>query len=225
MSPLLAEYIGSLAATLTYDSRPLLQEGGQAYYLQTLTRTRVVLDAETASPDLIPNDFDYRRYSLLIDRQQRTFNFGLTTILAQGAIATGQVPPQAYVAVDFGMQTYTFQSNGFNTLNETNFYGTRAAMLAVRHDFDRLLFAKIGLPLPITLSVHGGVFWTDFANQTPAPGGALQHTDAGAYSELGFGLGNLTPFLSPLNFAAYFTWQLSSYSTSRFAVGFGLTSL
>ena len=229
-NPLITEgRLRSLAASLSYDSRPLLQEAGHAYYLQTLTRTRVVLDAEVASPDLIPNDFDYRRYSLLIDRQQRTFNLGLTTIVAQGAIATGQVPPQAYVAVDFGMQTYTFQNNGFNTLNETNFYGTRAAMITVRHDFDRLLFAKTGLPLvrdlPVTVSIHGGVFWSDFANHTLAPGEALQYTDSGAYSELGFGFGNLTPFLSPLNLAAYFTWQLSSYSTTRFAVGFGLTHL
>ena len=158
--------------------------GASAYYLQTLTRTRIVLDAEAASPNLIPNDFDFRRYSLRIDREQRTFNLGLTTIVAQGAIATGNVPPQNYVAVDFGMQTYTFQSNGFNTLNENNFYGTRAAMLAIQHDFDRLLFAKSRLPLvrdlPLTLSIHGGVFWTDFANHTLAPGESLQYTDCRA---------------------------------------------
>ena len=36
----------SLFGSLTYDSRPLLEEGGQAFYLQTLTRTRVVLDRQ-----------------------------------------------------------------------------------------------------------------------------------------------------------------------------------
>ena len=219
----------SLSGTLTYDSRPLLQEGGQAFYLQTLARTRVVLEVEAAAPSVIPNDFDFRRYTLLIDRQQRTFNLGLTTILAQGGIATGHVPPQSYFSVDFGMQTYTFQDNGFNTLNETNFSGTRAAMVVVRHEFDRLLFAKSRIPLvrdlPITLSVHGGVFWTDFANHTPNQGDDLLRTASTPYGELGFGAGNLTPFISPLNLAAYFTWQLSSYSASGFAIGFGLTRL
>ena len=224
----------SVSGTLTYDSRPLLQEGGQAFYLQTLTRTRVVFDAEAALPGVIPNDFDFRRYSLLIDRQQRTLNLGLTTILAEGGIATGHVPPQRYFVVDFGMKALTFQGSGFNTLRETSFAGTRAAMIALRHDFDRLLFAKSGIPLvrdlPLTLSIHGGVFWTDFKNQPPAPDDSLRYTRSTPYSELGFGLGNLTPFLSPFNMAAYFTWNLSPYHTglyrtNRFAFGFGFTRL
>jgi Family of unknown function (DUF5686)/Carboxypeptidase regulatory-like domain len=219
----------SLSGTLSYDSRPLLREGGQAFYLQALTRTRVTVDAEVASPGLIPNDFDFRRYSLMIDRQQRTLNLGLTSIMAEAGIATGTVPPQRYFVVDFGMRTLTFQGSGFNTMRENSYAGTRAAMLALRHDFDRLLFAKSGLPLvrdlPFTLSVHGGVFWTDFANHTPAEGDALLQTAHTPYSELGFGLGNLTPFLSPFNIAAYFTWQLSSYPTSRWVLGFGFTRL
>jgi hypothetical protein len=224
----------SVLGTLTYDSRPLLEEDGQAFYLQTLTRTRVVLDMEAASPSLIPNDFDFRRYSLLLDRQQRTLSLGLTTIMAEGGIATGHVPPQRYFVVDFGMRTLTFQGSGFNTMRETSFAGTRAAMIALRHDFDRLLFAKSGIPLvrdlPITLSIHGGAFWTDFKNQPSISGDAIAHTGSAPYSELGFGLGNLTPFLSPFNVAAYFTWNLSpyhtgQYHTNRFAFGFGFTRL
>ena len=236
LNPLVTDgRLRSVTGTLTYDSRPLLQEGGQAFYLQTLTRTRVVVEAEAASPRMIPNDFDFRRYSLLIDRQQRTLNLGLTTILLEGGIATGTVPPQRYFVVDFGMKgLLTFQDQGFNTLSESNFGGTRAALMVVRHDFDRLLFAKSRIPLvrdlPITLSIHGGVFWTDFKNHPPAPGDSLPHTGSTPFSELGFGLGNLTPFLSPLNMAAYFTWNLSPYRTgpyhtNRFAFGLGFTRL
>jgi hypothetical protein len=207
----------------------LLQEGGQAFYLQTLTRTRVTFDVEAAAPGLIANDFNFRRYTLLIDRQQRTLNLGLTTIVFDGGIATGRVPPQRYLVVDYGMNALTYQGSGFNTMHQTSYAGTRAAMIAVRHDFDRLLFAKSGIPLvrdlPLTLSVHGGMFWTDFANHESDPGDALLHTAPTPYSEIGFGLGNLTPFLSPVNIAAYFTWQLSSYPTSRFAFGLGFTRL
>jgi hypothetical protein len=137
------------------------------------------------------------------------------------------VPPQRYVTVDFGMQTLTYQRNGFNTLREANYTGTRGALVAVQHDFDRLLFAKSGLPLirqlPFTFSVHGGVFWTDFIDHLASPGDSLFATARKPYSELGFGLGNITPFLSPFNLAVHFTWQLSAYPTNRFRLGFGFT--
>ena len=54
------------------------------------------------------------------------------------------------------------------------------------------------------------------------PGDSLLVAAPRAYSEVGFGLGNLTPFLSPFNLAAHFTWQLSSYPTSRFAFALSL---
>jgi len=219
----------SLRATLTYDSRPLLQEGGRTYHFQTLTWTEVTLETEVAAPSLIPTDFDYQWYWLAIERKQRTLNLGLTSIRAVGGIANGNVPPQRYFVVDYGMRALTFQEGGFNTLGLNNFSGTRAALLVVEHDFDRLLFAKSGLPVvrdcPFTLSVHGGVFWTDFVNHTPVPGDDLLNVANTPYGELGFGLGNLTPFISPFNLAAYFSWQLTSYSTQRFQLTFGLTRL
>jgi hypothetical protein len=43
------------------------------------------------------------------------------------------------------------------------------------------------------------------------------------YTEVGFSLGNLTPFLSPFNLSASFSWQLSSYATRRFRFGFGIS--
>ena len=217
----------ALSGRLTYDSRPLLKSKDRDYYLQRFTWARITLGVEVAAPDLIPDDFDFRRYSFQIERRQRTGNLGLTTIAAAGGIATSRVPPQRYFTVGFGMAAVTFQEGGFNTLGETNFSGTRAALVTVCHDFDRLLFAQSGLPLvrdlPFTLSVHGGVFWTDFVGHTPNPGDALLNTAPTAYSELGFGVGNLSPFIAPFNFAAHFTWQLSSYPTRGFRFALGLT--
>jgi hypothetical protein len=225
--PITEGHLRSLAASLSYDSRPLLKDKGVDYRLRRLTWTRITAGVEVAAPDLIPNDYSFRRYTLELVRQQRTLNLGITTIMAVGSLATGYVPPQRYVTVDFGMQTLTYQQNGFNTLRETNYTGTRGALLAVRHDFDRLLFAKSGLPLvrqlPFTFSLHGGVFWTDFIDHLPNPVDTLFTTARKPYTELGFGLGNLTPFLSPINLAVHFTWQLSPYPTNRFRFGFGFT--
>jgi len=225
--PIAEGRLRSVSGGLVYDSRPLLKAKGQDYYLQRLTWTRVAASFEVASPSLIPNDFDFRRYAIRIERRQRTLNLGLTTIELAGGIATGTVPPQRYFLVDFGMKALTYQGGGFNSIADTNYAGTRAAMISVQHDFDRLLFAKSGIPLikrlPFTLSVHGGVFWTDFASHVRTAGDAYVLTAPRGFSEIGFGLGNLTPFLSPLNFAAHFTWPLTSYPNNGFQFGLSLT--
>ncbi|HKI96158.1 MAG TPA: DUF5686 family protein [Gemmatimonadales bacterium] len=225
--PIADGHLRAFTAGLTYDSRPMLDDKGIVRRLGGFTWTRIALGAEVSAPSIVASDFSYRRYTLDIERRQRTLGFGITTLRAAGGIATGVVPPQRYFTVDFGMETATFQRGGFNTLADTNYSGTWAAMITVQHDFDRLLFAKSHLPLienlPFTLSVHGGVFWTDFAHHTPTPADSLLITAPTAYSEVGFGLGNLTPFLAPFNLQANFTWQLSSYPTHGFRFGLGFT--
>ncbi|MGH7532010.1 MAG: hypothetical protein ACREL4_01855, partial [Gemmatimonadales bacterium] len=125
------------------------------------------------------------------------------------------------------MKALTYQRAGFNTLGDTNYAGTRAAMITVQHDFDRLLFSRSYLPLidrlPFTLSVQGGVFWTDFVNHAPQPADQMLLTAPAGYGEVGFGLGNLTPFLSPFNLAAHFTWSLNSRYAADRRMHFGLS--
>jgi len=70
--------------------------------------------------------------------------------------------------------------------------------------------------------VHGGVFWTEFKRARPGDENALIPTATSAYSELGFGLANLTPWISPFNFGVFFTWQLSNYGTRRFEFRIGV---
>ncbi len=215
----------SVSASFTYDSRPLLKSKGRDFFFNTLTYTRITLGAEHTSPSFVGSDFDFRRYTLRLRRRQRTFSLGLTTIDAVAALSSGRLPTQRYFTVDFGNGVF-FQGGGFNTLEEQNFSGNRAAMFFVNHDFEQRLLRASRIPLirdlPITLSVHGGAFWTDFVNHTPNPGDALVATAPSAYTELGFGVGNLTPMIAPFNFSAWFTWQLSSYGTERFAFAFGI---
>ncbi len=114
-------------------------------------------------------------------------------------------------------------------MEEVNFSGNRAAMVFVNHDFEQRLFRGTGLPLirslPFTVSVHGGAFWTDFVDHTPNTGDEAITTAPSAYVELGFGLGNLTPWLTPLNLAVWFTWQVSEYATDRFVFRLGVPAL
>lgn len=218
----------SATAALTYDSRPWLRSKGRDRQFPAFPSTRFTIAMELSLPDL-GSDFAFRRYSFQFERRQRSAGLGSTTIGAAGGIATGTVPPQRYFTVDFGLGAFGYQNGGFSTLAETNFSGTRAAMVTLGHDFDRLLFRKSRIPglrsLPFTLTVHGGVFWTDFANHVPVPGDNLIATAAKPYVEAGFGIGNLTPFLLPFNFAIFATWQLSSYPTRGARLGLGLTRL
>ncbi len=212
----------SFSGRLTYDSRAMVRREAQDSYLQSPTWTRVTLSAEVASPTLVANDFDFGKYSLQIERRQRTFNLGMTTFSATVGASSGTLPKQRYFTIDPGKGVLTFQGGGFNTVRDSSFIGNRVAMFTVRHEFDRLLFAKSRLPLirklPFTLSVHGGLFWTDFSGQAVSLADSFK-TAPGAYREIGFGLGNLTPFLSPFNLAAHLTWQVSSYQTRRFRFG------
>jgi hypothetical protein len=148
-------------------------------------------------------------------------------ITLAGGVATHDAPPQRYFTVGYGRQLLAADGVGFNTLARTEFAGNRALMLSLRHDFGRVLFAGSGLPLvrsiPATLSLHGGVFWVALLGNTPSPADTMLTTAPTPYEELGFTVGNLTPFLSPFDLAASFTWQLSSYPTRGFRLGFGVT--
>lgn len=226
--PIVDGKLRSLSATLTYDSRPMLRQKGRDYRFNSLTYTQVAAGIEYANPDLMPTDFDFGRYFVRLRRRQRTFNWGLTTIDAYAGASSGELPPQRYFVVDFGKGAF-FEEGGFSTMHENNFYGNRAAMIVVSHNFDRMLFQKSRIPLiedlPFTIAVHTGFFWTDFIEHDPNPGDDLLARAPTAYSELGFGIGNLTPFIAPLNFAVYFSWQLSSYPTEGFQFRIGVPSL
>ncbi len=225
--PIAPGHLRAVSAAVTWDSRQLVRSGGGDYRLNPMRWTRVSAGVEVADPSVIASDFSYRRYTLAVEHAQPLLGWGTTTVSAVGGIATGPVPPQRYFTVDFGMDFLAVEGSGFRTLERTNYYGNEAAVVTVRHDFDRILFTRSGLPLirslPFTLSVQAGLFWAELVRHAPFAGDSTLATAPTPYTEVGFSLGNLTPFLSPFNLAATFAWQLSSYPTRRFRFGIGLS--
>ena len=215
-------HLRAFSAALTYDSRPMLRQAGRDVRLGGLRWTRMTVESELSPGSVLGSDFDYRRYVIRLDRRQQSFGMGVTTVLATAGLGTASLPVQRFFRVDGGARVLEAQARPFITLLDSSFAAPRAAMFAVQHDFDRLLFTKSRLPLvkdiPFTIAVRGGLFWTGFGG--PSGGRNVAGTP---YREVGFSVGNLTPFIAPFNFNARFAWQLSDYPTSRFrfTIGFG----
>ncbi len=215
----------SVSIEFKYDSRKRFKDKGRERILPMSLYTKFAAGIEYASPDFIDNDFDFRRYYASLFRRQRLFGLGVTSLSAYWGSSDGDLPPQRYFTVDHGNGVF-FEPRGFSTLDEDSFAGNRALLVRVNHAFPDRLFARTGLPLlrnlPFSLSVQGGVFWTEFRNHVWQTGDDEVRTARTAYSEIGFGLANLTPFLSPFNMAVCLNWQLSAYDTSRFGLQWGI---
>lgn len=210
----------SFLAKLTYDSRGRVRDKGREAILPSPLYTQFEIGLEVASPDVVDNDFDFVRYYSRLKRTGGSPLPGLATIEAYVGGSDRTLPPQKYFTVDF---TYRILGEGmfFRTVGENNFAGSRVAALYLANDFGRWLFRKSRLPLikqiPLSLTIHGGAFWSDFRGHPAQPGDAEVETASKAYSEIGFGIGRIPP----LNLRITFTWQLSDYDTSDFTIGLG----
>jgi hypothetical protein len=215
-------HLRSFSTAVAYDSRPMLRQAGRDVRLAAPQWTRLTLEAEVSPGRALASDFDYRRYTVRLDRRQLTLGMGVTTFLASAGVGTSGLPVQRFFTIDGGARVLEAQAPPFGTLQDSSYTAPQAALFAVQHDFDRLLFTRSGLPLvrdiPFTLAIRAGVFWTDFQGSS-----AGRPVAGNPYREVGLTVGNLTPFASPFNLAARFEWQLSHYPTSRFrfSVGFG----
>ena len=209
----------SLEARWVYDNRPRYRQEGRDRLLGSTQYTRIILGAEFATPDLFDNDFDFSRLSAHLRRRQQTLGLGISTFDLYVGAAGGTLPPQRFFAADYGKEIF-FNRGAFQTFDEQTFGGDFAVSATLYHNFRRLLFTRTGWPvirdIPFWLSVHGGLLWADFINLTPLPGDEAGLDSDHPYSELGFGIENLLPFLEPANVSLHFTWQLSSYDTRGF---------
>jgi hypothetical protein len=225
--PIVDGHLRSLSGILTYDSRRLIRSWGVDGRIAGAAWTRVSVGVEIGAHDLLGSDFSFRRYTVQLEHQQRVGGLGVTTLTLAGGVATHFAPPQQYFTVGYGMQILAAEGNGFNTLAHAQYAGNRAFAALVRHDFGQLAGSRLPLlrRIPASLSLHGGVFWAALIGNVVVPPDTLLTTANRPYAEAGFTLGNLTPFLSPFDLAASFTWQLSTYPTRRFRLGLGFTGL
>ncbi len=224
-NPLIADGdLRSITTEFGFDSRPRMMRKGRFEILQEPLYTQFSIGMEHTVPGLLNSDFDFTRYYATFYHRQRTIGLGVTSLYAYYGASDKPMPPQRYYTMEYSPLDF-YQGKGFQTLHLTNFTGDRIGVISGRHEFRRALWVKSGLPLiekiPWWLSVHGGVLWSDFKHQ-PDPDKVYGEVARKAYSEIGFSLGNLTPFIAPFNFSMGFTWQLSKYDTSDLTVSWGI---
>jgi len=211
----------SLTAAVGWDSRNLMKFGRRVYKEPAASYSTLQVGMELASPDIIDNDYDFRRYYISLYRTQSTLGFGFSSLSAYAGASDGDLPSQKYFTVDFGAGLLTGDLY-FKTLGEKNFSGNRAAAVYAVHDFGRRLFIASGVQLirdiPFSVGVFGGAFWTDFKNHTFQSGDNQILISPKAYSEIGFQIGRI----SPLNFSVDFTWRLSDHETEKFSLDIGM---
>ncbi len=203
-----------------YDSRNLLRIKGEDIYEFTNLYTTLQAGIEASDPHTIASDYHYRRYYVRFHRKQQTLGLGTTELSMFAGASDMSLPVQKSFAVDFGSGPLTHNLY-FKTLPDTNYVGDRAAAFYITHDFGRYLFAKSGIPLirdiPFSLGVFYGAFWTEQRNPTGAWNSVVYAEAKKPFSEIGFHIGRIPP----LNFKAYFAWNLSDYDSRRFTVSLG----
>jgi hypothetical protein len=212
----------SASAEFTFDSRKLTNLKGKDQTAAQLQYTIFKTGAEYSSTKRLRSDFDFQRYYLYLYRKQRMAGLGITSLTFYGGISRDRLPPQRFYQIISGAGTVSGRG-GFYTINEQGFVGDHAASVFLEHDFGHLLLRGSGLPLikkiPFTLSIHGGACWTDFRSDADRENRDVAPTP---YGEIGFGVGNLTPFLSVFNLQLRFSWQLSHYAGNRFSTTWGI---
>jgi hypothetical protein len=221
--PIIDGTMRTLSLTLQYDSRNLIDNKGRDLMVDALRYIVLESGIEYASPKFIANDFDFRRYYLRMRIRTQIGRLGTTRLTGYIGSSDGELPAQRYFIVDFKVPEF-FSASGFHTLHENNFAGDRAAMVYASHDFGPYIFRSTGdmylKKIPFGLIIFGGAMWTEFSRPSSIHDVSVLSAPT-AYTEIGFGITDLTPFLMPFNLAMDFAWQLSDYRTRRFIWSFG----
>lgn len=206
----------TFGGAVSYDSRPVIRNKGADIIMGASQWTTAQASVEVSAPSLLASVAPYRRVMLSATHRRLMGSWGSLMVTGLAGFSGGQLPVQRGFGIDYGVGLPGLATGGFITLDDTTFSGSRVVAGLGEWSLGRRPFVATGIPLirdiPFTLSVHGGAF----RMHQPTEGGTAGVSADRTYGELGFGIGNLTPFLAPFNLGVSFTWQLSRYRTQDF---------
>ncbi|MCK5126429.1 MAG: carboxypeptidase-like regulatory domain-containing protein [candidate division Zixibacteria bacterium] len=209
----------SVSAAIRFDSRPLINDKGRIRIVPTSKYIKGIAGIEYSSPDFGNSDFDFKRYFAQVEGQFKLLGLGTTSIFGFAGASDGNLPVQSRFVASY-MDWIIYQTMGLITFPDTSFVGDRMAYLFAEHDFGKFMFRNSGInflkQIPVGFSIHGGVMWSEYKNRPMIPTGEIGLIAPQVYSEIGFGLHNLTPWLGIFNLSTKLSWQLSDYKTKDF---------
>ncbi len=161
----------------------------------------------TISPKgILGSDYNYQKVVLGLTHQLNSF-FGRTRYEMEYGKVFGNVP-YALLKIHSGNETYGYEKNRYNLMNEFEFASDQWASLKIYHRFDGLIFNAIPLIKKLKLRSMAD-FRLVYGSMTPENQRYLELSNGlknlnGFYSEASVGVGNIAKAVS-----VAFTWRLT----------------
>jgi len=210
----------TVSGSFKYDSRPIWNIKGKEQKIEAYPQLIFETGFETAWPKFIDNDFKYHRIHSQLLTKFRFLNLGISQFYINAGYSDRALPPQRFFVIDYGDMDFK-RIIDFKTQGESNFVGDKSLSLYYGHNFGGKLFKRLRIPLlkktPLSVSVYGGLFWTNFGDEAIRKHTMNEMVAKTPYSEIGFGIGRIPPIFMQ----TYFTWQLSDHDTNDFTFKIG----
>ncbi|MGB9772575.1 MAG: DUF5686 family protein [Bacteroidota bacterium] len=219
--PIVDGKLRSAALSFSYDTRKYMDVGifetvdvGQNSVLFTF-------DTEHSDSRAFNSDFDYTRYTAMLQLHHLTFASGSLDVFLKLGYSSGKLPPQRLFDLHAAVSGLS-RLGVFKTLRVKEFAGDRVGMMMVEHNFGNLPFRAIGLPFvqSMDLILYAGSGWTEISRKAQIIQPVAVQSTRGVFHEVGFALGKVLTF-----FRLDFTWRLTHRGADNFNITLGSSFL
>ena len=199
---------------LTLDTRDYIDNAGEIRRLGGApTQHFFNAGIRIADRSLLGGDFTFTQIVSGIRGGISFGAWGVTTYRMSSVYSTGAVPTQAVWNLQ-AVPNYTSTRFRFRALDFREFSGDRAAEVFVEHDFDDVIWRKLGIPFlrssGLGLIVFGNAGWTDMTRSSHDLQTVPVRVARLPYLEAGFGIDNIF-----LMFRLDVAWRLNHFRDGR----------
>lgn len=170
--------------------------------IRRIANTGLALGFETAQAALFGGDHTFSRLTWNGLLRTRTLPLWSLDISCSGQWSWGAVPPQRFISTESGFNGLAV-GNSFRGMKVKEFYGDRAVILTMSHNFGEVIPGVFRIPniasFGLEFILFGGAAWTSFSDATKAMyAPSLPSTNTTAdrlYYDVGFSINRLLIFL------------------------------
>lgn len=215
--PILDGKLRSAALSFSYDTRKYIDVGIFEIVDARQNSVLFTFDTEHSDSRAFNSDFDYTRYTAMLQLHHLTFASGSLDVFLKLGYSSGKLPPQRLFDLQASVGGLS-RLGIFKTLGVKEFAGDRVAVLMAEHNFGILPFRAIGLPFvqSIDLILYAGSGWTEISRKAQIIQPVAVQSTHSVFHEVGFALGKILTF-----FRLDFTWRLTHRGADNFSITLG----